>query len=176
MTLDKNDFLTFQLFTASKTPRVKKSRIRGWIYTTVTLLCLTFLFYRSNNEFLGTYFLIASGLSLTLYPIYSRWRYEKHYSKYVDDTYKTRFGEQSSMEITEDTIITKDKTGEVRINKGEIEEINEIQDYYFLRTKSGVSLIISKIKTDDIENIKSEIKSLVDKGVKHNIELNWRWR
>jgi hypothetical protein len=80
------------------------------------------------------------------------------------------------MEITEDTIITKDKTGEVRINKGEIEEINEIQDYYFLRTKSGVSLIISKIKTDDIENIKSEIKSLVDKGVKHNIELNWRWR
>jgi hypothetical protein len=137
---------------------------------------LTFLFYRSNNEFLGTYFLIVSGLSLTLYPIYSRWRYKKHYSKYVDDTYKNRFGEQSSMEITEDAILTKDKTGEVKINKTEIEEINEIQDYYFLRTKTGVSLIISKTKTDDIENIKKEIRSLVDKGVKHNIELNWKWR
>src|SRR6266850_3260532 len=113
MTLDKNDFLIFQLYTASKTPRIKKSRIRGWIYTTVTLLCLTYLFYRSNNNFLGTYFLVVSGLSLTLYPLYSRWRYKRHYSKYVEDTYKTRFGEQSSMEITEDAIVTKDKTGEV---------------------------------------------------------------
>ncbi|MCE2896318.1 MAG: hypothetical protein LW721_17935 [Flammeovirgaceae bacterium] len=65
----------------------------------------------------------------------------------------------------------------MKINKSEIEEVNEIKDFYFIKTRTGTTLIISKIKTDDIEKIKSEIKSLVEtRGLKHNIELDWKWR
>jgi hypothetical protein len=76
-----------------------------------------------------------------------------------------------------DAVVAKDKSGEVKINNSEIEEINEIKDFFFIKTRTGTSLIISKSKSDDLEKIKSEIKSLVEKrGLKHNIELEWKGR
>jgi hypothetical protein len=73
--------------------------------------------------------------------------------------------------------VTKDKTGEVKINNSEIEEINEIKDFYFIKTRTGTTLIISKVKTDDIDKIEREIKSMIEtRGLKHNIELDWKWR
>jgi hypothetical protein len=179
MTLDENDYLTFQLYTASKTPRIRNTRIRSWIVTTVAFLSLAYAFFVSNNGFLGYYFLIAAVLSLVLYRRYSGWRYKRHYRRHIQDTYKNRFGEECILEITEDAIFTKDKTGETRINTTEIEEINEITDFYFIKTKSGTSLIISKLKTDpaELDRIKSELKALAgNKGVKHNVELDWKWR
>jgi len=179
MTLDKNDYLTYQLYTASKTPRIRKARIKGWVLTTVTFLCLTYLFFENDNEFLGYYFLVVSLLSLALYPFYSRWRYKMHYKKYIKDTYKNRFGEECALEISNDVIVTRDKTGEAKINTTEIEEINEIKDFYFVRVKTGVSLIISKVKTDvnDLEVIETRLRELADKkGIKWNVELDWKWR
>jgi len=177
MTLDEDDYLTYQLYTASKTPRIKKARIRGWIWTTVTFLLLAYLFFDSDNDFLGIYFLIAAGISLIFYPLFSRWRYKRHYLKYIQETYKNRFGEQCTIEITDDTIATKDKTGEGRINTTEIEEINEIAEFYFVKMTTGQTLIISKVKTDELEKIKNQIKSLVEKkAIRYNIELNWKWR
>ena len=76
-------------------------------------------------------------------------------------------------------IVTKDKTGEAKINTSEIEEINEIKDFYFLKSKSGVSLIISKMKTSprDLEVVTKALEELVAKnGIKHNVELDWKWR
>jgi hypothetical protein len=177
MTLDENDYLTYQLYTASKTPRVRKARIRSWILTTVTFSCLTYLFFESSNNFLGYYFLAASVITLILYPVYSRWRYRRHYLRYIQDTYKNKLGEESTLEITEDIIVTKDKTGEGRINTTEIEAINEIKDFFFIKMKTGESLIISKVKTGNLDNIKRQIKSLTEsKGIKHNVELDWQWK
>ena len=177
ITLDENDYLIFQLYTASKNPEVKRTRIRNWILNTVTFACLAYLFYYSNNDFLGHYFSICTGLSLSLFPFYSRWRYKRHYLKHIRNNYQNRFGEKSELEFNNDTIVTKDKSGEIIIYKSEIEEINEIKDYYFIKTRTGSTLIISKLKTDDIEKIKNEIKSMVEtREIKHNIELDWKWR
>ncbi len=177
MTLDENDYLTFQLYTASKTPRMKNARIKAWIFLTVAFGCFSYLFYRSNNDALGIYFLILAGLTATLYPFYSRWRYKKYYLKYIRDTYKNRFGEECDLQFDTDTIIAKDKGGEVKINKSEIEEINEINDFYFIKNRSGTCLIISKSKTEDIEKIQKEIKSMISNhNIRHNIELDWKWR
>lgn len=176
MTLDKNDYLTHQLYTASKTPRVRNSRTRNWIFTTITFLGLTYILYDNGNLFLSIYFLVFSILSALFYPLYSRWRYKRHYLKYIQDTYRNRFGEECKIEITEDHILTQDKTGNSTINTSEIEQINEIKDFYFIKMKSGVSIIISKAKSDDLTSIEKAIESLVNKGIKHNIELDWKWK
>ena len=179
MTLDENDYLTHQLYIASKTPRIKKARIRSWILTTVACLSMTYLFFENGNDFLGFYFLIASVLSLALYPFYSRWRYKRHYQRFIADTYKNRFGEECSLEINEDVILTKDRTREAKINCSELEEINEIKEFFFLKLKTGGSIIISKVKTDAQELVKLQegLKELVNKkGIKHNMELDWKWR
>jgi hypothetical protein len=179
MTLNENDYLIHQLYIASKTPRIKKARIRSWILTTVAFLAMTYLFFESGNDALGFYFLILSLLSLALYPFYSRWRYKRHYQRYIADTYKNRFGEECTLEINEDFILTKDRTGESKINCSEIEEISEIKDFYFLRLKTGGSIIISKVKTDaqELSRLEEGLRELVDKkGIKRNVELDWKWR
>ena len=178
MKLDENDYLIYHLYTASKTPRIKKARLKDWILTTVTFTGLSFLFFRTNNNLAGYSFLIAAVLSLLLHPFYIRWRYKQHYRKVIRDTYKNRFGEECTLVINENIIGTKDKTSESTIHTTEIEEINEIKDFYFIKIKTGVSLIISKAKTDpaELESIKNGLKNLVDKkGIKHNMELDWKW-
>jgi hypothetical protein len=67
MKLDQNDFLTYQLYTASRNPTIKNARIRSWILTTAAFICMTYLFFTSNNDLLGYYFLTASILSLIFY-------------------------------------------------------------------------------------------------------------
>lgn len=178
MTLDENDYLTYQLYYASKSPRVKRARIRSWISITVAFACLSYLFYKYNISFLEIYFLIATGLSLILFPFYSRWRYKEHYLKYVRDTYKNKFGEDDNdIDFDDDTVIIKGKGSEVKVNKSEIEEVDEIRDFYFIKTRIGLILIISKTKSNDIEKINNEIRSMVEtQGLKHNIELDWKWR
>jgi hypothetical protein len=177
MTLDENDFLTFQLYTASKTPRIKKARIRQWILTSVTFFGLAYLFHNGGNAFLGNYFLVFGGLSLVFYPFYSRWKYKNHYRKYIRENYKNRFGQESSLAFEGDSIVTKDASGEVKVNVSEIEEVHEIKDYFFLKSRMGGTLIISKAESDDIREITNSIKSMVETcGVKHSVELDWKWR
>jgi hypothetical protein len=174
-TLDENDYLTFQLYTASKTPRVKKARIRSWILTTVLFLCLAYLFYTSDNSFVGNLFLVYAGISAAFFPLFTRWRYKKHYLKYIRDTYKKSFNEPCEIEFNSDNVVIKDRTGELKVNKSEIAEINEIESYYFLKSNTGLTLILSKSKVD-IDTINNQISAMVANGARHNIELNWKWK
>ena len=111
MKLDENDHLTYQLFAASGKSSVKKTRLRGWAITTGTFLVLGLLFLQQKNELLAKYFMVLSALSLILYPVYSRWRYKRHYRKHVRDTFENASDENSTIHIGEDTIITKDDHG-----------------------------------------------------------------
>lgn len=177
MTLDEDDYLTYQLYTASKTPRVRKARIWGWIFTTITFISLAYILFDGDNETLSLYFVILAVLSLIFYPFYSRWRYKRHYRKYIQDTYKNRFGLECNLEINDEALILRDKTGETKINTDEIEQVNEIKDFYFLKIRTGGSVIISKSKSENIEKIELEVISLIrKKGIEHNIELNWKWK
>ena len=61
----------------------------------------------------------------------------------------------STIKIGEDMIVTRDDNGtELKFNTDQIEVINEIRDYYFIKIKSGLSLILPKSKLEDPEYIK----------------------
>ena len=50
---------------------------------------------------------------------------------------------------------------------------------HFVKMKTGVSLIISKAKTDgdELAVIEKGLRELADKkGISWNEELNWKWR
>ncbi len=144
---------------------------------TVTFLLLAYLFYESDNGYLTIYFLSLAGLSAIFAPWYTRWKYKRHYLKFIRDTYKNRLGKECSLIIDVETIGSKSDVEEVKIRKSEVEEINEIKDYYFLKARSGTTLLISKLKTDDLTEIVNLVRSLVETyGVRHNIELDWKWR
>ena len=175
--LNENDYLQSQLFIASKTERIKNQRTRSWILISLGFFSLSYLFSQTDKDFLVYYFIGLGILSIFLYPIYQKSYYRKHYQKYIADTLKNRFGELSTITFTDTNIECFDRTDDGKINLTEIEEIFEIMEYFFLRMKSGVSLIIPKSKIENTDNLRTELKTLADKlKVNYTSELNWKWK
>lgn len=175
--LDKNDFLQYHLFSASKTDRIKRQRTRVWLILSGSMLLLSFMFYQNNNEGLFYYFLIFGVITFIFYPLYQRRHYKNHYNKFVADTYKNRFGQITNIKFAESAIETDDITGESKINLTEIENVTETGDYFYPKLRAGGHLIIPKAKIGDISQLRKELKQLC---VRLNIDfiedLNWRWK
>jgi hypothetical protein len=175
-TLEKEDFLTFQLYTASKSETVIKTRNKYRIRVPIAYAILSIILYEFADIIFAGIFLCVGLLWYLLYPYYIRKKYVKHYSKHIDEQYKNRFGKSESLTIKSDVIESKDIIGESKINMREIEELNEIKDYYFIKFSSGVSLIIPKNRIKKSEELKEKLQNIVsDLSIKHNQELDWKW-
>jgi hypothetical protein len=175
--LDHNDFLQHQLYVASKTPRIKRQRITNWLTTSGCMLILSFMFYQSGNSLLFYYFLVFGAITLIFYPIYERWHYKNHYSKFITHTYKNRFGQIANITFSESGIETKDITGESRINLTELENVTETGDYFYTRLRIGENMIIPKSKLGDVDIVRNELKQLCGRlKIEFIDDTNWRWK
>jgi len=176
-TLSENDFLEHQLFTASKTDRIKKQRRKSWMIVTFTFFVLSLFFLKNENQFLVFYFLGFGILSLIFYPLYQRKHYKRHYLNFIKEIYKNRFNETATLRFEDDYIETNDLNGESKINYSALEETNEIKDYIFLKLKMGGSIIIPKIKIENFDAFRIELNKISKKhNLKNNVELNWEWK
>jgi len=165
----EQDFLDFQLYTASKSESIRRKKRNAWIGLTVAGLVLAFLF--QEDGMLGIYFLVASVVTLLFYPTYFKWRYKRHYENHIKQSHKNRFGESVIMEIHPDHIFTKDSTGEGKIYLSAIDQINETSKHFFVKISSGMTLIFPK-KNIDNEQLKEEFKAL---KIPIHEELDWKW-
>jgi len=68
--LDENDYLTYQLFTASKSALIAKKKRNGWILAPLSFLILAVMFYSSDNFPLTVYFVIAAIVTVIFFPRY----------------------------------------------------------------------------------------------------------
>jgi hypothetical protein len=176
-TLDKNDFLTFQLYTSSKSKRIKKKRKLNKFIIPLNYFGLGMILYYIDSMVMAIIFFLIAILWFLLYPLYERKRYIKRYVKKIEENYRNKFGMVETLEFEDDLINSKDCLGEGKIFLSEAEELNEIRDYYFLKFSSGFSLTIPKKKMDNIEEMDKFMKDLVNRlNIKHNIDLNWKWK
>jgi len=176
-TLDKGDFLTFHLFSASKSERIRKTRTRNKIMLPLVYLGISIILYFIESIELAIIIFLSGFLWIFIYPFYERKRYVKHYKKFIDENYKNRLGKPGNLKFEGDYIHSKDFTGEAKMYLSELDELNEIRDYYYLKFNSGVSLIIPKRKIDNIESLDQFLNELATRlRIKHNVELNWRWK
>lgn len=171
--LNENDFLQHQLYTASKTERIKIQRRKSWIFVTLTFFIISVLFIKNNEKLTFYSFVIIGLITLVFYPFYLR----NHYQKFIKDTYKNRFGENAVIQFLETEFLTNDSNSETKLKYSAFEEFNEIGDYFFLKLKTGGSLIIPKLKVENLNELKVEIKNIAEKyNVKQNVELEWKWK
>ncbi len=174
--LDKEDFLRFQLFTASKSKRIRKKRITSWILMTSSFLCLGLVLLDNADKLLAYYFLTVSIISLFFYPVYSKWRYKKHYQKHIEENYKNKIGLLIEISLDQEYITMKDRSSEVRIKLTEIESIHEIKEDLFIKLNTGDTLIIPA-RIPDFESFMKELATtLPDSKIQWNKEYNWRWK
>jgi hypothetical protein len=170
--LNERDFLAFQLFTASQSKRINRKKVNGWILITLFFIALAAFFYYEQTNFLALYFGIAAIITGLLYPKYFVWRYKKHYKTYIKENYSYRFGEKVYVEITNLAIYCKDKTGESTINISAVETVDETENHFFVKIKSGGSLIIPKYAIQDLQEVCALFESL---GFSvHNVLNTWK--
>jgi hypothetical protein len=175
--LDHNDFLKHQLYSASKSARIKKKRRNSWLIASATMLLLGFLFYQSNNSFLSYCCLAFGVFTFIFFPLYQRQQYKDHYAKFIADAYKNRFGLISTIYFNEDTIETSDSTGESKINLSELAYVAETRDYFYPGLKTGEHIIIPKSKITDLPQLRQDLRKLCDRLKIDFIEdLNWKWK
>ena len=174
--LEKDDFLRFMLFTASKSKRMKNKRIRSWVLTTFVILGLGLLFFQKEDKFLAYYFFISGAVCLFFYPLYYRWRYKIFYEKFIQQNYKNRIGVITEIGFEDGFIISKDKSGEEKVRLTEIEFIYEIKDNLFIRMKNGETMAIPSKMTDYTE-FKNDLSKLISNlGIAWEVELDWKWK
>lgn len=174
--LDKEDFLRHQLFTASKSKRIRNTRIKSWILVTISFLVLGLATRQNIDGFISNYFIGVSIFTLITYPFYQRWRYRKHYEKHINENYTNRFGVESELRFEDGYIVNVAENEEGKIKITEIQEINEIVDNLFIKIKTGGSVIVPS-KLPEYEMLKKQLADLVEPlGIVWNTQLDWKWK
>jgi hypothetical protein len=167
-------YVEHQLFVASQSPAVRKKRQYSRFTMAVVYAILGFLMLRFSEDYFLTavFFVIAVGWFFA-YPYYSRQRYRKHYEKHIRDNYQNRVGVPVDMEIDQNTILAKDKSGESKIRTSEIKALVLLPGIFLIQLKNDTSFIIPKSYVADQEMLKQEFENL---GVPFEDASTWEWR
>jgi hypothetical protein len=169
--LKSEDFLAFQLFTASQSESIQRKRRRGQIFLSIGSLAFALFFYIGNSAFLSIYFLVFAVVTYIFYPRYFKKRYHKHYRNFIRDNYENRLNVEQEVDIDKDKIILKDKTGEASIKLEEVEEVTETPKHFFVKISTGVSLIFPK-NSISVETVREKLQSL---GLTIVDYSDWAW-
>lgn len=170
--IEKDDFVDFQLFTASKSERIHRRKRNTWFFLTLSAVIATVYFYANQNNVMTVYFGVVSVLFGIFYPKYFKWIYKRHYKKHINEYYANRFGQTITLEIADNHIHLKDKTGESKLNLSEIEKVDETNNHFFVKISSGISIIIPKSEIENIDELREKLKSI---GLNINDETHWKW-
>lgn len=175
-TLDKNDFLEYQLFAASQSDRIKRKRRRNRLLVPVVYFFLGIWFLYSGNYPIAIIGLCFAVLWFLFYPFRERRLYIKHFKAFVEENHKNNFGKPVTVELGDDTIFAKDSGSESKILTSELKEINEIPSLIVLGLKSGNSLIISK-NVSDLNAVRDRLKELSESLiVPYYTKDLWQWK
>ncbi len=171
--IEEEDYLAFQLYTASQSPKIQKKKTNSHILITsaLALLGLAMISLSADKTFGFLYLIMAFAFGF-YYPKYFKWRYKKHYLSHIRESYKQRIGLVVTLEFLEDSIVAKDKTGESKLSLSEIEVVKETSQHFFLLFSTGVSVIIPKLDEEESEALKVRFE---EAGIQVEDHLNWKW-
>ncbi|MCC5936232.1 MAG: YcxB family protein [Lunatimonas sp.] len=175
--IDENDFLTHQLFVASKSDRIKKKRQRNKVILPLIYIAFGLLFLYQDKVLLAIIFFIIGLLWFLIYPIWERRHYIKHYKGFIKENYKDRLGRTATLEFNNEYILAKDNGSQSKVLTTELEEICEIPSTIFVRLKGGQSFILPKDKITDFDKVKAKLKELADHlKIKYDTDEKWEWK
>lgn len=158
--VDEQDFLTYQLFSISQSRMARKRMLCTWIILILYIGAMGFYFYFLHEILLAIFFWILTVVLGFFYPKILWWIYKRNYKAYNRENYSGRFGFICHLEIGDNSIFLKNKTGETTIAISETETVYETDRYFFVRIKTGVSCIIPKYKIANSDEVRTKFKNL----------------
>ena len=175
--LDEDDFLTHQLFIASRSPRIQLKRKRSRISVPIVYSIIGILFLVQEQFGLMFVFVFLGFLWYVFYPKWDKRRFIKHYQKFIQETYKERFGVVVSLEIGDAYMWARDEANESKIAVTEVTEICEISSTIYMLLRSGQTLILPKNKINDLGSLTKTLHELADRlAISYTVNHHWSWR
>ncbi|MBE0655227.1 MAG: YcxB family protein [Bacteroidales bacterium] len=175
--LVREDHVTFQLYIASKSERIKKKRRRTKFRLPLAYLLFAVIIYFVGEISLSLIFLLIGILWFLIYPKYEKRMYEKHYQSFVEENFKTESDPEVVIELTEEKINATDKSGNSSIKIDAITAVDEIKDYFFIKLSPGQGLILPKSKIENMIEFENWLNRVLEKyQIPKNIDLDWKWK
>lgn len=172
--LDKSDFLTYQLYAASKSKNIKKNRRNAKLIPPVFFILVgTYLSYRDNSPIGLIMFVVLSFLWFIFHPKYQKYKYVNHYKKHIDENYANRINIITTIEFDKEYITSKNKIGESKIKTSELSKMIELKSHYLFELLDKQALIIPKRAIDNNERFKTE---MYNNNILSDNKTNWEWK
>lgn len=175
--LSENNFLTYQLFVASKSKRMKRKELFLRLLLPVLYAPFFILYLNSQNFFTAGCFFIVGFAWFLIYPMIRRYIHKRHYRSFIRENYAQRVGKNVSLELEDEFIISKTEGIETRIEMSQVEEIIEISSTIFIKLKTTGSFILPKDKIADLGQVIHQLKVLASQiGVPFSKDLRWKFK
>lgn len=175
-TLSKSDYLESQLYSISKSGRIKSQKNLNYFLVVLAMFGFTFLFYKIDEIILMYTGVVYTVLVLIFYPILLKKRDYNNYSNFVNENYNYRFEKPINITFYETHFEVLDFTGETKIYLSIIKEIIEVKKCFYLKMKTGGNLIIPKSKLENLENSQFFFISLsTSLKINYIKDLDWKW-
>src|SRR5690606_11880641 len=97
-----DDFLNFQLFTASESPVVKRRRLKSKLAFAILYIAFGLFFVVDSRWIYASTFFVLAIAWFLFYPLREKRMYERNYKKFILENYRNRFDKEATMEITND--------------------------------------------------------------------------
>lgn len=175
--LDEKDYLTFQLFTASNSPSVKRRRMLSRSIPAAAYLFFAVLFFYRGDLTMLFAFLLLAVVWFFFYPIHDRNLYRRQYQKFIAENMNNKFGRKATLTFEKDRVKAKDEVSESAIDIAEIESITETEALFLLKLKTNQSFILPKNKIDNWEQLPTFFTTLeAERGIPFVDRMDWQWR
>tara|TARA_Y100001937_G_scaffold128452_3_gene204832 strand:- start:52216 stop:52734 length:519 start_codon:yes stop_codon:yes gene_type:complete len=172
--MEKDALLTYQLYVASRSPRISMQRKRArWLVAIVAVaLSGSYIFLQM---YAGAAILMCLGLVWFLaYPMYSAWYYRRHYEKHVEEALSGLTSKKVSVGLN-GVLLLQDHTAESKVKLDQIETIVQIPGYTMIMLSSGQAVTLPvKHLGDELDPF---IEALLEKSeARFSREPDWEWK
>ncbi len=172
--LTKEDFLAYQLYTSSRSDRIRKRRLRSRFIVPILYLLIALAFmFRYQQVGVGIGWILIALIWYFCYPLYARWRYERHYVKHIEENYQNRIDREVELEFDHEALYGVDSGSKIKVDVNEIDVLIETKDHFFIRLKTNSSFILPKSAISDHSELKEHFTTL---GVNIMDETKWVWK
>jgi len=175
--LREEDYLTFQLYAASTSERIKKKRQRSRWRVPLAYLLIGGWFLIQDKYVISVLFIVVAIAWFFVYPLWERRHYFKHYQDHIREHYAARFNQFATLTFDENNISTKDRTGESTILSTEIIGIIEIPQLIMIAIRGGQSYLLPKQRLANPDGIISRLQELSRQlNIQYKVENHWVWK
>lgn len=176
--IDKDDYLVYQLYNASKSVSIQKKRkLTHQLVAIILVLMGMASFYNTQNPTTAIIFTAMAILWYIIYPKWERKMYVKHYEKFIADNFSKALDKEATIIIGAETIEIGDDTQKSSVPSVDAIRVAEIGALFMIGLKSGHSLIMPKSKLQDIDGVRTFLQEWsTQRNIPFENELEWAWK